>query len=251
MKVKGGRKVTFFVLECFVLVNFCYFQLLKRHIFLGMLQSRRQLVFIVFAGVFITSAIVAELISAKSVTTPLFPIIAGIIPWPIVFLLTDVMNEYFGKETVKRLSYITAGLIAFCFLLVFLAVEMPTDNTSYLSDAEFRKAFDGSLPIMIGSITAFLVSQLIDVKLFGIFSRLTHGKMIWLRSTGSTVISQLVDGFIVLFIGFWLPGAYSFSEILVLWISGYTVKLMIAVLLTPLVYLMHSLTKMVLRNEET
>jgi uncharacterized integral membrane protein (TIGR00697 family) len=211
-----------------------------------MLNSKKQIIFTIFAGIFITSAIVAELISAKSVPTPFSPIIAGIIPWPIVFLLTDVMNEYFGKKTVKRLSYITAGLIAFCFLLVFIAVEMPTDANSYLSDSEFRKAFGGSLPIMIGSITAFLVSQLLDVQLFGVFNKLTNGRMIWLRSTGSTVISQLIDGFIVLFIGFWLPGVYSFQEILVFWISGYSVKLIIAVLLTPFVYLMHALAKRIL-----
>ena len=211
-----------------------------------MLNSKKQIMFSIFAGIFITSAIVAELISAKSVPTPLSPIIAGIIPWPIVFLLTDVMNDYFGKETVKRLSYITAGLIAFCFLLVYIAVEVPTDANSYLSDSEFRKAFGGSLPIMIGSITAFLVSQLVDVQLFGVFNKLTNGRMIWLRSTGSTVISQLIDGFIVLFIGFWLPGVYSFQEILVFWISGYSVKLIIAVLLTPFVYLMHALAKRIL-----
>ncbi len=211
-----------------------------------MLNSKKQIIFTIFAGIFITSAIVAELISAKSVPTPLSPIIAGIIPWPIVFLLTDVMNDYFGKETVKRLSYITAGLIAFCFLLVYIAVEVPTDSHSYLSDSEFRKAFGGSLPIMIGSITAFLVSQLVDVQLFGVFNKLTKGRMIWLRSTGSTVISQLIDGFIVLFIGFWLPGVYSFQEILVFWISGYSVKLIIAVLLTPFVYLMHALAKRIL-----
>jgi len=211
-----------------------------------MLNSKKQIIFTIFAGIFITSAIVAELISAKSVPTPLSPIIAGIIPWPIVFLLTDVMNDYFGKETVKRLSYITAGLIAFCFLLVYIAVEVPTDANSYLSDNEFRKAFGGSLPIMIGSITAFLVSQLVDVQLFGVFNKLTNGRMIWLRSTGSTVISQLIDGFIVLFIGFWLPGVYSFQEILVFWISGYSVKLIIAVLLTPFVYLMHALAKRIL-----
>ena len=211
-----------------------------------MLNSKKQIIFTIFAGIFITSAVVAELISAKSVPTPLSPIIAGIIPWPIVFLLTDVMNDYFGKETVKRLSYITAGLIAFCFLLVYIAVEVPTDANSYLSDSEFRKAFGGSLPIMIGSITAFLVSQLVDVQLFGVFNKLTKGRMIWLRSTGSTVISQLIDGFIVLFIGFWLPGVYSFQEILVFWISGYSVKLIIAVLLTPFVYLMHALAKRIL-----
>ena len=85
-----------------------------------MLSNRREIAFMVMAGIFITSAIVAELISCKIVDIGIYPIIAGIVPWPIVFLLTDVMNDYFGKKAVKRLSWITCGLIAFCFLIVFI-----------------------------------------------------------------------------------------------------------------------------------
>lgn len=198
------------------------------------------------AGVFITSAIVAELISCKSVPTFIAPIIAGIVPWPVVFLLTDVMNEYFGQKAVKRLSWITTGMIAFCFLLVYIAVEMPTDKGSYMSDTEFRKAFGGSLPIMIGSITAFIVSQLIDVRLFHLFNKLLKGRWIWVRSTGSTMISQLADGFIVLFIGFYLPGTFDFQQILEYWMMGYAFKLLVAVSLTPLIYLMHYLARTIL-----
>lgn len=211
-----------------------------------MLQTRKQIAFQIMAGIFITSAIVAELISCKSVPTFIAPIIAGIVPWPIVFLLTDVMNEYFGKQVVKRLSWIATGMIAFCFLLVFIAVEMPTDSSSYLSDSEFRKAFGGSLPIMIGSITAFIVSQLIDVRLFHFFNKLLKGRWIWVRSTGSTVISQLADGFIVLFIGFYLPGTFHFQQILEYWMMGYAFKLLVAIGLTPLIYLMHFLARNIL-----
>ncbi len=211
-----------------------------------MLQTRKQIAFQIMAGIFITSAIVAELISCKSVPTFIAPIIAGIVPWPIVFLLTDVMNEYFGKQVVKRLSWIATGMIAFCFLLVFIAVEMPTDSSSYLSDSEFRKAFGGSLPIMIGSITAFIVSQLIDVRLFHFFNKLLKGRWIWVRSTGSTVISQLADGFIVLFIGFYLPGTFNFQQILEYWMMGYAFKLLVAIGLTPLIYLMHFLARNIL-----
>lgn len=213
-----------------------------------MLQTRKETAFLLMAGVFITSAIVAELISAKLVYMGpyLAPMIAGIVPWPVVFLLTDVMHEYFGKQAVRRLSWITAGLIGFCFLVVFVAVQLPTAAGSWLSDKEFAKAFGGSLWIMAGSITAFITSQLLDVRLFHFFNRLTNGKMIWLRSTGSTVVSQLADSFIVALIGLYFSGAYPLKLVLVLAITGYLTKLVIAVCLTPLIYVMHYLAKKIL-----
>lgn len=215
-----------------------------------MLQTRKDIAFMILAGIFITSAIVAELISCKIIETPLFPIIAGIIPWPIVFLLTDVMNEYFGKTAVKRLSWITVILIAFCFLIVFVSVQLPAASVSPVSNSEFSKIFSGSLPIMIGSITAFIHSQLIDVQLFVFFNRLTKGKMIWLRSTGSTVVSQLVDSYTVLLIGFLLPGKISFQDFLIFGITGYATKLVIAILLTPMIYVMHALSKKILGEKQ-
>jgi queuosine precursor transporter len=201
-----------------------------------MLKNRKEIVFVVLAGIFITSAIVAELISCKQVDIGLFPIIAGIVPWPVVFLLTDVMNEFYGRQAVRRLSWITCVMIAFCFLMVFIAVKLPATETSLATQDEFAKLFGGSLPIMIGSISAFIVSQMIDVRLFWFFRRLTGDKYIWLRSTGSTVISQLADSYIVLLIGFWLPGVYSLEQIAFFGITGYATKLVIAICLTPLIY---------------
>jgi uncharacterized integral membrane protein (TIGR00697 family) len=215
-----------------------------------MLRTRKQIIFTVLSGVFITSAIVAELISCKEVDIGLYPVIAGIVPWPFVFLLTDVMNEYYGKDAVRKLSWITASMIAFCFMIVWIAVQLPFSKTSYATSAEFNKIFGGSLPIMVGSITAFLVSQYVDVWSFWFMRKMTGDKMIWLRSTGSTVISQLVDSFLVLFIGFYLSGKKSFDEILFYCGTGYVSKLVIAVCLTPLIYITHFFIRKLLGDEE-
>ena len=215
-----------------------------------MLATRKELVFFGMAGIFITNAIVAELISAKEVDIGLFPIIAGIVPWPVVFLLTDVMNEYYGKQAVQRLSWITALCISFCFLVVFVVVQLPFSPTSWAKEEEFNKIFAGSLWIMLGSVVAFLVSQFVDIKMFWLMRKITGGKWIWLRSTGSTVVSQLVDSFLVLFIGFYLPGKKSISDVLYYGFTGYFTKLIIAVLLTPMIYLMHFLVKRLLGIKE-
>ncbi len=215
-----------------------------------MLGNKREILFVSMAGIFITSAIVAELISSKEVDIGLYPIIAGIVPWPVVFLMTDVMNEYYGKKAVRRLSWITAGCIAFCFLVVYTAVQLPFSKTSYATESEFNKIFAGSLPIMIGSIVAFIVSQMVDVWAFWFMRKFTGEKMIWLRATGSTVISQLVDSYLVLIIGFLIPGKKSLSDVLYYGITGYTTKLVIAVAMTPLIYLLHYIIKRILGTRE-
>jgi uncharacterized integral membrane protein (TIGR00697 family) len=211
-----------------------------------MLKTRKEIIFVVLAGVFITSAIVAELISCKLADIGIYPIIAGIVPWPFVFLLTDVMNEYYGKKALQRLSWITCCMIAFCFLIVFIAVKLPTHIGSGVTHSEFAKIFGGSLPVMIGSITAFMVGQIVDVKAFWFMRKITGDRFMWLRSTGSTVISQLVDSYVVLFIGFYLPGTFTLKQILFFGITGYFTKIVIAVCLTPLIYGVHYIIKAIL-----
>ncbi|MBN9294231.1 MAG: queuosine precursor transporter [Flavobacteriia bacterium] len=212
-----------------------------------MLQTRREVVFLILAGIFITSAIVAELISCKIVDIGLYPIIAGIVPWPVVFLLTDVMNEQFGKQAIKRLSWITMGLIGFCFVIIGVATLLPATENSPVDDIQFKNIFGNSLWVMAGSITAFILSQLIDIRLFEFFKNLTGEKMIWLRSTGSTVVSQLVDSYVVLGIGFLIPGKINFQEFLMFGITGYATKLVIAILLTPLIYVVRSIFAKILK----
>ncbi|MEL1239595.1 queuosine precursor transporter [Flavobacterium flavipallidum] len=207
-----------------------------------MFQSKKDLVYVILAGIFITNAVVAELIGGKLIYVGPYLMSVGILPWPIVFLTTDLINEYFGKQGVKKLSLITACLIAYCFVLLFVALKIPAvKGEGLVTDAQFHAVFGQSMWIIVGSITAFLVSQLIDVSIFHFFKRKTGNNMIWLRSTGSTVISQLFDSFIVLGIAFWMTGKINTEQYIASAFTGYFVKLIIAILLTPLIYLGHSL----------
>ena len=205
-----------------------------------MFQSKKDTVYVVLAGIFITNALVAELIGGKLIDVGPAVMSIGILPWPIVFITTDLINEYFGEKGVRRLSVITASLIAYTFIVLYFAMKIPSTGISSVSSEQFNAVFGQSQLIIVGSITAFLVSQLIDVSIFHFVKRRTGNKMIWLRSTGSTVISQLFDSFIVLGIAFWLPGIMDTKTFIISGLTGYTVKLVIAVLMTPMIYLGHA-----------
>ncbi len=207
----------------------------------AMFQSRKDIVYVVLAGIFITNAVLAEMIGGKLIDVGPAVMSIGILPWPVVFVTTDLINEYFGEKGVKKLSIITACLIAYTFIVLFFAMKIPSTGISTVSSEQFNAVFGQSQLIIIGSITAFLVSQLIDVSIFHFFKRKTGERKIWLRSTGSTVISQLFDSFIVLGIAFYLPGIMDTKTFFLSAITGYSVKLAIAVLMTPMIYLGHSL----------
>ena len=204
--------------------------LIQRHIIqcinkINMFQNKKDIVYIILAGIFITNAVVAELIGGKLIDVYGIPMSVGILPWPIVFITTDLINEYFGEKGVKKLSIITACLIAYAFIIIFAALQIPAiQGSGLVSDHQFNGVFGQSLWIIVGSITAFLVSQLIDVTIFHFFKNKTGNKMIWLRSTGSTVISQLFDSFIVLGIAFWFTGKMTTSVFLASAMTGYFVK---------------------------
>lgn len=207
-----------------------------------MFQTRKDTVYVILAGIFITNAIVAEMIGGKLINVFGIPMSIGILPWPVVFVTTDLINEYFGEKGVRRLSYITAGLIAYCFIVLFVALRIPAHpDIPAVSDSQFAAVFGQSQWIIVGSITAFLISQLIDVTLFHWLKNKTGHKMLWLRSTGSTVISQLFDSFIVLGIAFWLTGKIDTPTFIASALTGYFVKLIIAIVLTPVIYLGHAI----------
>ncbi|ESU28940.1 putative integral membrane protein [Flavobacterium limnosediminis JC2902] len=219
-----------------------------------MFKSKKDIVYIILAGLFITNAIVAELTGGKLIQIGPFIMSIGILPWPIVFITTDIINEHFGRDGVKKLSFITAGLIAYCILILFIGTKIPAFETAEtVNDEQFYAVFGQGLFIMVASIIAFLVSQLIDVTVFWFLRNKTGKKMIWLRSTGSTVISQLIDSFIVSGIAFWLTGKITTSQYINMSFTGYTFKLILAVALTPLIYLGHYLIEKYLHtaNPET
>jgi uncharacterized integral membrane protein (TIGR00697 family) len=215
-------------------------------------KNKRDIVFLVLAGIFITNAIVAELIGGKLVQFfGLFTQSIGIILWPVIFLLTDLINEYYGRDGVKKLTYITVGLISFTFIILTIALNIEATSFSPVSDSVFKIVFGQSQWIIVGSIIAFLCSQLIDVYVFWAFKKVTGNKYIWLRATGSTMVSQLVDTFVVQFIAFVLPGKWPFNEFLVNASWGYAFKLLVALALIPLIYLGHYLIGKYLKSHET
>lgn len=203
-------------------------------------NKRKDVVFLVLAGFFITNAIVAECIGGKVVEFfGLFKQSVGIILWPVVFILTDLINEHYGKQGVRKLTYITVGLIAYMFIVITISINIKPDVVSPVDDNSFRAVFGQGQWIIIGSIVAFLVSQLVDVSIFWAFRNRTGNKHIWLRSTGSTVVSQLIDTFVVQFIAFVVPGKWTLTEFSHNAAWGYAFKLLVAVCLIPLIYVGH------------
>ena len=227
------------------------------------LNGRRQWLFVFLAGLFVTNAITAELISNKLIEIPIsfsisgnkigpFVTIVGVIPWPVVFIITDLLNEFYGEKAVRRISWITAILIAYCFIIVSITLQLPAKEipgSSLATNAEFGKVFGQAQAVIIGSIAAFLLSQIMDATLFHWIKRKTGNKYIWLRSTGSTVISQMVDTIVVLYIGFVLTGAITMNDFFNIAPTNYLLKLGIAILLTPVIYLGHYLVRKYLRED--
>jgi uncharacterized integral membrane protein (TIGR00697 family) len=212
-------------------------------------KSKQDMTFLILAGFFITNAILGELIGGKLIEIPLplpftdkFPVASlGVLPWPIVFITTDLVNEYFGRDGVRRLTFTTVGLIIFAFAFIYLGMLIPAVSFSPVQDEAYNIVFVQSMWIIVGSLIAFLTSQLIDVFVFWFLRGMTGGKKLWLRATGSTAVSQLVDTFIVLGIGFWLPGKLTAVEYLNLSFTNYSYKFLIAISLTPIIYLAHNL----------
>ena len=181
-----------------------------------------------------------------------FNMSAGVLTWPIIFIMTDIINEYFGVKQVRFLSILTSLLIGFAFLVVWMAIKVqPADFWSMqkLNGEEvnmvtaFEVIFGQGMWIIVGSITAFLIGQLVDVFVFHQIKKITGEKSLWLRATGSTLISQLIDSFVVIFIAFYLNPNYDWSWQMVAAIGlvGYTYKFIIALLLTPILYLVHTI----------
>jgi uncharacterized integral membrane protein (TIGR00697 family) len=205
------------------------------------LNNRRDIVFIVLAGFFITNAIVAELIAGKLFVWGPFVLSLGILLWPVVFLTTDLVNEYYGRKGVRTLSFITVGLISYMFIVITIGIYIKAPSFSSVSDENYKAVFGPSQWIIVGSILAFLSSQLVDVFVFWLIRDKTGSKMIWFRATGSTVVSQLIDTFVVQYIGFVMPKAWTMDEFWHNASYSYIFKLMVAVGLIPLIYLSHNL----------
>jgi len=202
-------------------------------------MTRKNKLFMLLSGFFITNAILGELIGSKLIQLGPFAMSIGVLPWPVVLVATDLINEYFGREGVKKITFVTVGLIVYAFAILFMAIQVPSASFSPVNDEQFSAVFGQSLWIIVGSIFAFMASQLIDVMVFLFFRNLTKGKYLWLRASGSTAVSQFVDSFVIIGIAFWLPGKVQTADFLNVAVTNYSYKFIIAVASTPIIYIAH------------
>jgi uncharacterized integral membrane protein (TIGR00697 family) len=180
-----------------------------------------------------------------------FNLTAGVVIWPVVFITTDLINEYYGKPGVKMISYLTVILIAYAFVVLFFAVKLPPaqwwvdanskdpHGNSFNINYAFGQIFGQGQRIIIASIIAFFLGQLVDVFVFQKLKHITGEKYLWLRATGSTLVSQFIDSFVVLYIAF--SGIFTVGQINAIGMTNYIYKFCIAILLTPVIYLGHSI----------
>ena len=168
----------------------------------------------------------------------------GMLPFPITFLLTDLVNEYFGRRAARRMAYLSFSMAALTWFLIYVSRLFPTLEgiPGTATNAAFENIFGAAAIMYIASIIAFLSSSLLDIYLFSVLKRLTGGKMVWLRTTGSTVVSQLFDSFLVTFLFFYLlprllgNDAATLQFVMQTAVTGYVLKFFIAVALTPAIY---------------
>jgi queuosine precursor transporter len=168
----------------------------------------------------------------------------GVLLWPLEFVMTDIVNEYYGPKAVRRISITAVIMISYAFLMYYAAISVPPADFWITSQAQqsnianmqnaFGAIFGQGMKIIIGSLVAFLVSQLVDVYVFHKIKKVTGEKKIWLRSTGSTLVSQIVDSYIVLFIAF--SGTFTWQQILAIGVVNYIYKAAMAIILTPVIY---------------
>jgi uncharacterized integral membrane protein (TIGR00697 family) len=230
-------------------------------------STRKNRILYIFFGFFVANAVIAELISVKlfdfgnviGLEKDTYIMALGLLPWPIVFLATDALNEFYGKKIVRQLSIITSILLVYVFLVIYAVDSMQAwDHSDIVKDSpdlpgvnntQFHTAYAQSGYLIFGSVIAFLVGQFVDIAMFSLFKRITKGKFIWLRATGSTIISQFIDTILVIGIGFYLPGFVDGQQYWNMILTGYFIKLLFAVGLTPLIYIVHFVMRKFLKLE--
>jgi len=241
-------------------------------------ESRANRLFIVLAGFFLTNALIAEFIGVKifslESTLGIAPyqwtllgvsgnlnFTAGVLLWPFVFIMTDVINEYFGVRGVRLISWVAVAFIAYAFVAAYVSIALApagfwVDANRDLGVPDIQRAyaqiFGQGMWTIWGSIIAFLIGQLVDVSVFHRIRKATGDRMVWLRATGSTAVSQLLDSFVVLYIAFVLgPQKWPISQFLAVGTVNYVYKMLAAIALIPLLYVARKLIRSYLGAAES
>jgi uncharacterized integral membrane protein (TIGR00697 family) len=209
--------------------------------------DRKQYLFLWLGGLFVAALIVSDLIGGRFFRLGSVDLSVGMLAFPLTFVLTDVVNEFYGTTGARRITYVGLGTAVFAFLIINVALALPPSPKG-LPDDVFRNVFGWSRRLYVASLAAYLVGQLSDITVFGLFRRLTRHRLLWLRATGSTVISQAIDTVVVNFV--LLSGRESAAAITRIVFHSYLTKIIVAVALTPLIYAAHALVLRVLHVAE-
>lgn len=201
--------------------------------------SRRHQLYLVLVAVFVTSLLVADIVAGKFFEVGGLEMSVGTVTFPIAFLLTDVVNEYYGKRGARLMTWIGMAMLVLGFGIITAARLLPVAHDSPIPQPAFDAVFGLSARLFGASIFAYLVSQALDIYTFAIVKRVTESRHLWLRAIGSTALSQVVD---TVFVNFGAQlGNLPVDEIVQITIFSYAYKLAVAALLTPLCYLAHEL----------
>jgi uncharacterized integral membrane protein (TIGR00697 family) len=240
-------------------------------------DQRTNRLFVVLAGFFLTNALLAEFVGVKifslEATLGIEPIewsllgvsgtlnfTAGVLLWPVVFVMTDIINEYYGVKGVRLVSWVAVGFISYAFIAAYVSIGLApagfwieANQSLGVPDIQhaYAQVFGQGLWTIIGSIVAFLIGQLVDITVFRKIRAVTGEKLIWLRATGSTAVSQFIDSFVVLYIAFVLgPQKWPIPQFLAVGTVNYLYKMLAAIALIPLLYLARRLIKSYLGHDE-
>jgi uncharacterized integral membrane protein (TIGR00697 family) len=199
-----------------------------------------QKLYVYMGAIFVACLLLGDIIGGKTLATPLGPISVGIIPFPVTFLLTDVVNDFYGRKGATFLTWLGFFMALLAYVVLQVSTWLRPDPSTYFTQVEFAKVFGGSAQLFIASIVAYLIGQILDIQVFQFWKALTQSKHLWLRATGSTILSQIIDT-VTINVIFWRWTASKEWG----WIGAkigreYMIKLVIAILLTPAVYAVHA-----------
>lgn len=211
--------------------------------------DRRIVLFLFLTGSFVTALVVGDIIGGKlmdvTVLGHTFTISAGMLPFPLTFLLTDLLNEFYGNRAARLVTWVGFFMAAFAFALITVAVALPWAPFTFdagwggMRSEAFDNIFAGSQRILIASMLAYLVAQFVDIGVFHLLKKRTQNRLLWLRATGSTVVSQMIDTIVIQVVAWY--GLLPLAKIANVALSSYAVKLAVAIALTPLIYAGHAL----------
>lgn len=209
--------------------------------------DRRQKVYLYLCGIFLTALLIGDTIGSKLfvVDIPLgfatlpATLSVGAIWFPITFLLTDVINEFYGPRGARFVTFLGFWMALLAFAILFVARKIPAASFSPIPHSIFDQVFGGANQIFFASMVAYLIGQLVDITVFQAARRWTGERHIWLRATGSTLFSQLIDTAVVTWLAFY--GTLTQSQLVRAATTSYVVKMMLAIGLTPVIYALHGL----------